>query len=222
MKTRSAFTLLEVILALMIMALVMAVVSPALVGAMRAERQAHAILEPLGNQQIALELLTDDVMSAPQSAEAGSAQMSLSSTSIRGANLGTLLIFRDAAPTISPTIAKRAPEAGQMHVTWSVHETANGFALKREVDANVLATNLSSRVRAEVMLDNLAELSFEALDGGSWYESYDSFINGYFPRAIRVSYAFRLADGHAGPRRVYVIDLPQTAMSAAPVEVVVP
>ncbi len=210
------FTLLEVLLALTVMALVMAVVSPALVGAIRAERQSYAVLEPLGKQQIALNLFADDVMSAPQSAESGAAQMSLTTTSIEGANVSTLVVFRDAQPTISPVIAKRAPAAGQIHVTWSVRTSTNGLALTREADGNVLSTTLSESVNSELILDNLSEFRMEAFDGGSWYDSFDSYSSSYFPRAIRLTFAFRLADGSRGPRRVFVVDLPQTAMSATP------
>ena len=43
---RTAFSLLEVILALAIVALVLAAIAPALIGTLRAERQARRVLEP--------------------------------------------------------------------------------------------------------------------------------------------------------------------------------
>ena len=63
-SAEAAFSLLEVILALAIVALVLAAITPALIGALRAQRQAARILEPLVHEQLALSMLRDDLMSA--------------------------------------------------------------------------------------------------------------------------------------------------------------
>jgi prepilin-type N-terminal cleavage/methylation domain-containing protein len=214
---RQAFTLLEVILSLLVMALVMAAVSPALVGAMRAERQAHAVLEPLAMQQVAFTLFTDDVQAAPQIAEVSSAQLLLESTNFKGRQGSTLTIFRDAAPAIDPHIAQRSPDAGQHQVVWSVRENITTGALEwvRQIDANVLSTSITPQTYSEVVLGNLAQLHLEALDSGSWSESFDSIQISYFPRALRVTYAFVMADGKPGPSHIIVVDLPQSAFAPA-------
>ncbi len=223
MTARHGFSLLEVILSLLVMALVMAAVSPALVGALRAERQAHAVLEPLAKQHVAFTMFTDDVQAAPQIAEVGSAQLSLESTNLNSREGSTLIIFRDAAPVIAPHIAKRAADAGQHLITWSVRENITTGALEwvRQSDANVLSTNLIPTTYDEVMLDNLAQIRIEARDGGSWYASFDSYLNSYFPRALRITYAYRLADGTPGPSHIIVIDLPQSALIPVAVEPVI-
>jgi len=220
---RHGFTLLEVILSLLVMALVMAAVSPALVGALRAERQAHAVLEPLAMQHVAFTMFTDDIQAAPQIAEVGGAQLTIESTNLNSREGSSLIVFRDAAPVIAPHIAKRAADAGQHLITWSVRENTSTGALEwvRQSDANVLSTSITPSTYNEVMLGNLALLRIEARDGGSWYSTFDSFINSYFPRAIRVTYAYRLADGTPGPSHIIVIDLPQSALTPAVVEPVI-
>jgi prepilin-type N-terminal cleavage/methylation domain-containing protein len=213
---RQAFTLLEVILALLVMALVMAAVSPALIGALRAQRQVYEVLEPLAFEQAAFARLSEDVQAAPQSAETTAALLSLSTTINGGQSTPILSLFSDLPLPLPPNVVTRAPDMGQAEITWSVvqQDSDTLFSLVRAVDANVLASGSGPTPLDSVMLRNLAFIEMDVLDGGSWYTTFDSFTLGYFPRALRVTYAYALKNGQSGPRRSVIIDLPQTALSA--------
>ena len=212
---RTGFSLLEVILALAIVALVLAALAPALFGTLRAERQARRVLEPLAEEQVAFAILRDDLMGAPMPNGSLAEAFTLATASVEGRRGDTLTLFSVAAPALAPRIAKRAAELGQGVVTWKTQaaEDGRGIAWTRSRRANLLATGTQPTPAAEVLLDHLAELSIEVLRGTTWTGSYDSDDQGQvLPLAVRITYALLDEQGEAGPKRQVVIDLPQVAL----------
>lgn len=210
-----AFSLLEVILALAIVALVLAAIAPALIGTLRAERQARRVLEPLAQEQVAFALLRDDLLSAPLPNGSVAEAFSVVTASVDGRRGDTLTLFAAAAPPLPPRIARRAPELGQAVITWrtQVSEDGRGLAWTRSRRANLLATGSAPEPQAEILLEHLAELTVETLTGTTWSASYDSDDQGQvLPLAVRITYTLLDERGEPGPKRQVVIDLPQVAL----------
>jgi prepilin-type N-terminal cleavage/methylation domain-containing protein len=212
---RSAFSLLEVVLALAIVALVLAAIAPALLGTMRAERQTRRILEPLAQEQLAFAMLRDDLLSAPLPNGSVAEAFAVTTASVDGRRGDTVTMFSVAQPALSPRIAKLDPELGQAMVTWQtqVAEDGRGLAWTRSRRANLLATGTAPAAEAEILLDHLAELTIETLSGTTWSMTYNSDDQGQvLPLAIRITYALLDENGEAGPKRQVVIDLPLVAL----------
>ncbi len=212
---QTAFSLLEVILALAIVALVLAAIAPALVGTLRAERQAARVLEPLVHEQLAFSMLRDDLLSAPRPNGSVSQPFTVENDQSDGRRGDTLTVFSDAPPPLHPRVAVRAAELGQAVVTWTLlaAEDGRGMAWARSRSANLLATGTAPTPVAEVLLDHLADLTIETLSGTTWSQTYDSDQSGgVLPLAVRVTYTLLNAKGERGPRRQVVIDLPLVAL----------
>lgn len=204
---RPAFTILEVLLALAIAALVMAALGPALVGSLRAERQARATLGPLVEEPAALAQLREDLLCAPRPLGSLAVPCVLASDSFT--------IFTNSPPPLHPGLALRSADAGQAVVTWALQASASGAGLawtrSRRVD--LLGTGITAAPLAEVMLDRLASLSLEAFANDAFTSAYDSSTNGdVLPAALRITWRRVEADGRDGPTHVTVIDLPQVAL----------
>ena len=210
-----AFSLLEVILALAIVAMVLAAIAPALIGTLRAERQARRVLEPLAQEQVAFAMLRDDLLAAPMPNGSVAEAFTVVTASVDGRRGDTVTLFSAAPPALPPRIAKRAPELGQALVTWKTQaaDDGRGLAWTRSRRANLLATGTAPEPTAEILLEHLAELTVETLTGTTWSDSYDSDDQGQvLPLAVRITYALLDENGEPGPKRQVVIDLPQVAL----------
>jgi prepilin-type N-terminal cleavage/methylation domain-containing protein len=218
MMPERGFSLLEMLLALAVVAMVMAAIGPALVGTLRAQRQVHAVLEPLTMEQAAFAVLRDDLLAAPRpdaSVETLSQPLIVTSGQAGGLRADTLQLFTNTPPSLHPNVAVRVPEVGQAVVTWTARlsEDHQGLVWTRRRQVHLLATGTAPTPIEEVMLDHLAHISIEPLVSGEFATSYDSDDAGYIlPRALRISYAYLDRDGIAGPIRVVVLDLPQVPL----------
>ncbi len=213
--SRRGFSLLEVILSLTVVALIMAAVGPALVGALRAQRQAHGILDPLANEQAALAQLREDLAAAPRPNGSLGIACTVATAQVKSWRGDTLSFLTNGAPPLHPTVAVRAPEAGQAVITWAAQEAADGRGLSwtRSRQANVFATGTPPDPVPEVMLDHLASLTVEVLSNGAWLAAFSSADQaGCLPPALRVTFSYLLADDSAGPVHVVIFDLPQMAL----------
>jgi prepilin-type N-terminal cleavage/methylation domain-containing protein len=215
MSRRRGFSLIEVLLAVAIAALVMAAIGPALIGILRAQRQAQAMLAPLSAEEAAFAQLRDDVLAAPRPNGSLGIPWVITPTT-NGRWRGDRLEFLSAgAPPLHPVVAQRRADAGQALVVWETQESADGSGLvwMRTRHADVLATGTMPTVSGDVMLDRLAMLMVEAWQDGAWTDAWNSDDQGAtLPLAVRISFAYAQADGNAGPVRRLVIDLPQVAL----------
>jgi prepilin-type N-terminal cleavage/methylation domain-containing protein len=206
-----AFTILEVILALSIVALLLAVLTPALIGTLKAEKQARRILEPLATVQIALQQFRTDLWATPKPNGSLCSAFSLSSCVVSGRQGASVTATIRSPPPLHPHLAVSAPDVGQATVTWSVQDSADGLGLSwiRTVQANLLATGATPKSTPEVLLDHLASLSIETLVNGTFCDNYDSDDQaGTLPILIRVKYRLLDEDGNTGPLQVQAFDLP--------------
>jgi prepilin-type N-terminal cleavage/methylation domain-containing protein len=212
------FTILEVILALVVAALAMATLSPALLGALRAERRMHAILDPLADEQNALAELRDDLLSAPRPVGSLAVPFVVAPATVDGSRGDSLTVFTLDPLRPDPRVVTRAPTPGQAVVAWTVEASPDGSGLRwrRTRRTELLAVGTVPDPAGEVVLDHLAMLGVEAWIGGAFATSYDSSQqNAALPAAIRVTWARRNADGSTGPVQTAVIDLPMALLDPA-------
>lgn len=212
---RSAFSLLEVILALIIAALVMAAIGPALVGTLHAQRQVRRVLEPLAAEQAALAMLRDDLLTAPRPNGSVTQPFTLTIAQTGGRRGDMLAFTSNGAPPMHPRVVRREPELGQAVITWALTtaEDGRGLAWTRSRQPHLLATGARPEPLPEVMVEHLAELTIETLVAGTWTTTFDSAQrDDVLPLAVRISFAYVDEKGEPGPRRVVVIDLPQVAL----------
>lgn len=212
---RRAFTILEVLLALAIVALVMAALGPALVGSLRAERHARATVGPLVDEPAAIAQLRDDLLAAPRPTGTLAQPFTLASAMIDGRRGDSLTVFTANALPLHYSIATRAAEVGQSVVTWAAQASPSGrgLAWTRSRSAQLLATGTLADPVAEVVLDNLSSLAVEVYADGGFITAYDSSErDDVLPTAVRVTWRRLLDDGSDGPAQVVVIDLPQVAL----------
>lgn len=216
--TRRGFTILEVLLALAITALVMAALGPSLVGALRAERRARAATGPLLDEPAAIARLRDDLLAAPRPTGTLAVPCTVEQAMVDGRRGDVLTVFTCAPPPLHPALAAREPEVGQAEVVWAAQPSAGGrgLAWTRARRATILATGNLADPEPEVVLDGLASLVVEAWADGAFAASYDSSArDDVLPRAIRVTWSRLRDDGTAGPAQIAVIPLPQVALDPA-------
>lgn len=210
-----AFTILEVLLALAIVALVMTALGPALVGSLRAERHARATVGPLIDEPAAFARLRDDLLAAPRPNGSLSEPFVVANVVVDGRRGDTLTVFTCSAPPIHHALAQREPEIGQAVVTWAVQASASGrgLAWTRSRRSHLLATGIVADPQPDVVLDRLASLSIEAWADGAFLAAYDSSSrDAVLPSAVRITWRRLLDDGGDGPAQVMVIGLPQVAL----------
>lgn len=212
---RPGFTILEVLLALAITALVMAALGPALVGSLRAERQARAAAPALLDEPVALARLREDLLAAPRPTGSLAVPFTVVAGRVDGRRGDRLTVFTCAPPPLPPAVAARAPEVGQAEVVWAVQASpgGRGLAWTRSRRADLLATGIATAPTAEVVLDGLASLGVEAWADGGFLAAYDSSQRSdVLPRAVRIAWRRLRDDGSEGPEQVVVIELPQVAL----------
>lgn len=212
---RNAFTILEVLLALGIVALVMAALGPALVGSLRAERHARATVGPLVDEPAAVARLRDDLLAAPRPTGTLAQPFTVASAMVDGRRGDSLTLFTCNALPLHPAVATRTPEIGQAVVAWTVQASSagRGLAWTRSQTAQLLATGTLADPAPEVVLDHLASLTVEVYADGAFVTAYDSSErDDVLPLAVRVTWRRLLDDGSEGPAQVVVIDLPQVAL----------
>lgn len=214
---RQGFSLLEVLLALIIAALVMAAIGPALVSALRTQRQLDAALDPQVGERGALGLLASDLLATPLPTGTVAQPFTLTSVAVSGGSGSQLSFLSCGAPPVHPALAVRTPDLGQALVTWSVASASDGSGLQltRSRQTNLLATGTVPDPTVEVILDHLASCLIETYSAGVWSSTYDSStVNAALPTAVRITWSAKLGTDKVGDIRIEVIELPLATLGA--------
>lgn len=213
---RRAFSLLEVTLALIVVALIMSVLGAALTGTLRMEHAARAIMGPDAQEEAFLAQWREDLLATPRPNGTLSAAFSLKHADVNGHRADTL-VFRTCGPVpMHPSVAVRAPDAGLVEVTWTPVASADpkqGLSWVRTRQASLLATGSAPAPTQETMLENLAQCQVQVLSAGAFCDDYDSDqLGAVLPKLVRLQFSHLRPDGSAGPTRVLILPLPQVDM----------
>lgn len=181
----AGFTLIEVILALGVCALVLIVISSVFAGALRLERSATANLDQSLPIERALTLLRRDLKNAV--APGGMLAGPMQSGSLEGgvdANDGIQIY------TTTGLITPNAPWSEIQKITYGLQPPADasstGKDLVRTVSRNLLSTTTLDE-DDQFLMSGVESLNFSYFDGANWLDTWDDTTETNLPIAVRVS-----------------------------------
>lgn len=192
---RRGFTLLELLIAIALMAIVAASLYSSLFIGMRTSRSAVAAIQPARMAALTLELMRQDFAAAlpPKGILAGPFQ---GTSSANSSNFDELVYFSGA----------NAPREGEVgcdirKVDLLVETLPDDAqpALVRRITSNLLASQ-EPVVHEQVLCRGIKQLKFRFYDGTVWQESWDSTAVGdVLPAAVEVTIEFYRTDPKSDP-----------------------
>ena len=180
---RSAFTLLEMLVALSLMSILATALYASLQIGFDARKRAEAGIAPVRSAALALELLRRDIESAPpptgilagvfvgQDARAGDS----------AADADTVVFC-----TCAEDPARGGPAIRMIEIALASPEGGSYHVLVRRVTANLLAPTTPEPVE-EVLCRNVLSFNIRYFDGAVWLDSWDSSVKeDVLPLAVEV------------------------------------
>lgn len=218
MKRRAGFTLLEIILASTMFAMIMAALYVVLNVSLRLQRTTEEVVTRGETERAFVALMRDDLenMMRPNGILAGAIAGSQDAGSGAG---GNSLEFSTASGKMSATEPWGDIQTVKYYLSdgsgGSVRQTssrsarsvrrlntsgAQGSMLVRTVQRNLTTTEVQEEPPEEVLLERVALLTFEYFDGQDWQDEWDSTAyNNAAPRAVRVRVDFEISEGQTRP-----------------------
>jgi general secretion pathway protein J len=205
----AGFTLIEVLLALMVSALVLVTISFVFAGALRLQESASANVDQSLPIERALTLMRRDLKNAvpPGGLLAGPMQ----SGSLAGgvdANEGIQIY------TTTGLITPNAPWAEIQKVTYGLQapndSTNNGKDLVRTVTRNLLSTATEDE-DDQFLASGVQSLTFSYFDGANWLDTWDDTTETNLPVAVRVSVQLAAKDDSQTPSQPMELLVPLMA-----------
>lgn len=180
-----AFTLIEVLLAVGIFAIVLASINTVFYAALRLRNKTAQLLDQTVPEQQALAFLRRDLRAAaaPGILLAGPMQSVASSNSM---SLNDGLQFYTTTGVLSDDV----PWGDIQKVVYQLKPPTNsltftGLSLVRTVTRNLLPTLQEEHVD-EYLMGNVQQMAFTYYDGTNWTATWDSTTTGGLPLAVRV------------------------------------
>ncbi len=185
---RQAFTLIEVLLAVAIFAVVLAAINTVFYSALRLRRTTTRLLDENIPVEQALTIMRRDLQGvvAPGGALAGSFQ-SLNAATTMGQGSGNGVQFYSSTGRLSDA----APWGDVQKITYQLKSPTNatdalGLDLVRTVTRNLLPVTQEDYVD-QPLLSNVAQMELAYYDGSSWLDTWDSSTaTTPLPKAVRV------------------------------------
>lgn len=193
---RRGFTLVELIVAGVIIAGVSAAVATSLSMALRAQRMSQTRQEALLRADAAAMRIAQDVKNIVRDGDLFFARLAIADRSVDGQERDEMLMFSRSVETVRP-IGDRA-EGGEFEVQYRVVDAAGrrgraGAVLYRRVDPVPDRVPDGGGVVFPIV-EGIRSLSIEAFDGSSWQPSWESDVGGY-PYAVRITVSAVSDDG---------------------------
>jgi general secretion pathway protein J len=196
-QKREAFTLLELLVAVSIFAVVLAAINSVFFSALRLRNRTAEALDRSLPVEHALWVMRRDLQNIlpPGGTLFGSLQTQQSTNSIAGATTPTFF-------TSTGLVDDTSPFSEVQKVSYSLLDATNrlrGRDLVRLVSRNLLAATPETPV-AERLLEGVEAITFQFYDGSQWREYWDSTTEATkLPRGIKVQ--IQLAQDTLEPRR---------------------
>lgn len=171
----SGFTLIEMVVALAMVAMLAASMYVSLQIAFRAQSTAEAAVEPARTADVAMELLRDDLQNAfpPSTTENQILKVFIGTDSMdsRGGNADTLEFCTTAD---SKEHAAANGELKQVILKVNAPANSSDHILVRQVTRNLLTSGNEPKVEEEIICRGVAGFNLRYYDGGAWQDSWDS------------------------------------------------
>jgi type II secretion system protein J len=180
----TGFTLIEVLLALMISAVVLVIVSSVFASALKLQEHASASVDQSLPIERALSIMRKDIKNsiAPGGMLAGPLQSGPAQSG--DVNAGIQIY------TTTGVMMPNAPWSEIQKVTYGLQaptdSSANGKDLVRTVTRNLLSTSTEDDDE-QFLASGVESLSFSYFDGANWLDTWDDTTETNLPNAIRVS-----------------------------------
>lgn len=183
-RRRSAFTLMELILASAMVAMLSMALYMAFTTALRARDTAVRNVAPVRNAAIAAELIKQDLESvmAPTGLLAGDF---VGTRQTGGASeMGSVTFFAVGA---DPNHADEAMSEGIRQVEIACRTDVNPPVLVRRITRNLLPASSAQEPEEEILARDVRSFTIRYFDGSSWLDSWDSTtVNNVLPYAVEM------------------------------------
>jgi type II secretion system protein J len=202
----SAFTLMEVMLALMVSAIVLAAIGGVFYSAIRLRDRTAAMLDESTPLHQALSFLRRDLQGALPPGGPYALAGDFKSEQLSG---GIGQNFHLQFFTSTGMINDNAPWGEVQQVSYELRDPltrtgGTGRELIRSINRNLLATGTQEQ-NDQFLLGNVQSLEFACYDGSDWRESWDTSLSDTnLPSAIRVRIQLASASGSQHPFEMIV------------------
>jgi general secretion pathway protein J len=201
-----AFTLIELLLGIGIMAIVLIAINAVFFSTMRLrESVTNAVNETLPIQQ-AISIVRRDLQGAVPPATDGIMTGDFRVGGVTTAGVGTPADIE--LYTTTGTLRENEPWGEIQKVTYQLRQSANrevpGKDLFRSVTRNVLAT-MVPQPEDQFMMGGIESIQFSCFDGSGWYDTWDSTVTTNLPSAVRVRILMANPGGSGTPRPIEML-----------------
>jgi prepilin-type N-terminal cleavage/methylation domain-containing protein len=195
-STRSAFTLLELIVAMSLMVVVSSCLYTALYTGFRAYRTAQAAVDPTSAAINVIELIKQDIGGVlPPGGTLAGAFIGIDSGGLKGVDADSLEFYTTHVYVADTqlgggTTTSTAPVGGIGKVALLLEEDSEKkdgtYLLLRQVTTDLLAPR-QMEPEEQVLCTNVASLNFRYFDGSNWLDEWDSTADANsLPLAVEV------------------------------------
>jgi prepilin-type N-terminal cleavage/methylation domain-containing protein len=186
-NSRNAFTLLELILAMSLVAIVSISLYASMYVAFRAKRSAEAAVRPVRGGTVAADLVCRDLESVPP--PTGILAGPFVGTHQSGAQAGTehdMIDFYSVGEDFAPGQQTLPLQEGIRHVQLAVRTDVDPPVLVRRVTRNLLSTT-GDIAEEEILCRGVRSFAVRYFDGNAWYADWDSTTTeNVLPVAVQI------------------------------------
>lgn len=175
----SGFTLLEVLIAVVLLGILSAALYGSYFGVIRARERASTGMESRRELGATLDLIRREVSSALFNRSDKRLRFVVEDRDNFGAQSSTLELT-----TLAPPSGQSRIESGVVTVAYRMDEKAKKRILTRQ-ERDLMSEEVT--VPAYPQMELISSFLVECYDGSKWVKSWDTAINGALPRSVRVT-----------------------------------
>ncbi|MEX2673649.1 MAG: type II secretion system protein GspJ [Phycisphaeraceae bacterium] len=218
-------TLMEVVVAMVVVSLMMAALYAGFAAALSAQRSGRDAVQRLQGVSEAMRFLQADLQGTMQPGRAIGGQWitentedaTLSQLTLRS-NVGDVAIDYAGLTTSDlgggVAIGESEPRGGDVQeINWSLRPRGDGYDLVRGTTRNLLTTEAVT-FNERIILQNIQTIELRYYDGQEWRNEWESDLEGEaLPAAVEIIIELAEAPGAAGRRFASVVRLPMSTMT---------
>jgi len=215
-RRAGGFSLLELLLAMAMAAMLALSLYTAMNVALRAKSSANASLEPTRAAMIAMDLIQQDFQSVPPPGDSAADTIPLSGSfygehlPAAGGDNDSVEFYSIGADTIEGDPVDAPPlSEGIRRIHLQVQSDAGGSVLVRRVTRNLMPSS-EPAVEEEILCRNVRSFALRYYDGVAWQEEWDSTtLEDNLPLAVAITLELGEPNADAATKRVTrVVPLP--------------
>lgn len=178
-RNNSGFTLLEILIAVVLLGILTAALYGSYFGVIRARERASSGMEARRELGATLDLIRREVSSALFNRSDKRLRFVVEDRDNFGASASTLELT-----TLAPPGGQSRSESGIVNVTYRIAEKNKKRTLTRQ-ERDLVSEE--AVVPAFPQMERISSFLVECFDGSKWVKSWDTAINGALPRGVRIT-----------------------------------